>query len=74
MKEYLSAAVKTPPSDAIENLIREVNGKRRSHFEQTEARTGATLEQVQYRFYQLAVEKTEPGHYYQDQSGKWVRK
>ena len=35
---------------------------------------GATVEQVAYRFYELAVQRTQSGHYYQDTSGRWVRK
>jgi uncharacterized protein YdbL (DUF1318 family) len=30
--------------------------------------------QVQVRFYELAVQRTEPGHYYQDAGGNWKRK
>jgi len=26
------------------------------------------------RFYELAVERTQSGHYYQDQGGNWKRK
>jgi uncharacterized protein YdbL (DUF1318 family) len=68
------AAVKTPASDEVLALIEEVNAKRRAEFERTAAKTNTTLLQVSYRFYQLAVERTEPGHYYQDENGRWVRK
>ena len=27
-----------------------------------------------YRFYELAVQKTNPGNYYQDASGSWKKK
>ena len=68
------AAVKTPASAEVEALITEVNGKRKAQFEKAAANAGATMEQVQFRFYQLAVKKTEAGHYYQDQNGKWQKK
>lgn len=68
------AAVKTPPSPEVEALIRDVNKKRMARFKQAAERTDATLEQVSARFYQLAVEKTRPGHYYQDTAGSWRKK
>jgi uncharacterized protein YdbL (DUF1318 family) len=37
-------------------------------------KTGATLQQVQFRFYELAVQRTKPGHYYQDPGGSWKQK
>ncbi len=68
------AAVQRPVSAEVEALIRDVNAKRRAQFERTAKSTGATLEQVRVRFYQLAVQKTRPGHHYQDQDGRWRRK
>ncbi len=68
------AAVKTPASAEVRALIQEVNGKRRAEFERTAASTGATLEQVALRFYELAVQRTAPGNYYQDPSGRWQKK
>jgi uncharacterized protein YdbL (DUF1318 family) len=32
------------------------------------------MAQVQNRFYELAIQKTHAGHYYQDAGGKWVKK
>ena len=68
------AAVKTPPSAEVRALINDVNRKRRAEFERTAQRTKATLQQVAYRFYELAVQRTEAGHYYQDADGRWRRK
>ena len=62
------------PSAEVKALIDEVNAKRKAEFERTAKKTGATLEQVRVRFYELAVQRTEPGHYYQDASGSWKRK
>ncbi len=70
----LLAAVKKPPSAEVAALIRDVNAKRKVRFEQAARRTDATPEQVRARFYQLAVEKTRPGHYYQDTGGTWRKK
>ena len=68
------AAVQTPASAEVRALIAEVNGKRREEFERTAQSTGATVEQVAYRFYELAIQRTEAGNYYQDASGAWKKK
>ena len=67
------AAVGTPSAE-VKALIEEVNAKRKAEFERTAEKTGATLVQVRARFYELAVQRTAPGHYYQDASGSWKRK
>jgi uncharacterized protein YdbL (DUF1318 family) len=69
---YLAAV--GAPSAEVKALIDEVNAKRKAEFKRTAEKTGATLQQVQVRFYELAVQRTEPGHYYQDASGNWKRK
>ena len=67
------AAVGTPSAE-VKALVAEVNEKRKAEFERTAKKTGATLVQVRARFYELAVERTQPGHYYQDTSGNWKQK
>lgn len=68
------AAVKTPASAEVNALIAEVNAKRKAEFEATAQKTGTTLVQVAYRFYELAVERTAAGNYYQDAAGNWKKK
>lgn len=68
------AAVQSPASADVELLIEEVNAKRRALFARTAAKTDATLLQVSRRFYELAVQRTEIGHYYQDTDGRWIKK
>ena len=68
------AAVKVPASAEVSALIDDVNAQRKALFERTARRTNTTLIQVSHRFYELAVERTERGHYYQDANGRWVRK
>lgn len=68
------AAVQSPASAETQALIAEVNAKRKAKFQSTAAKTSATVEQVQYRFYELAVQKTRSGHYYQDADGNWRKK
>lgn len=68
------AAVKKPVSDEVKALIADVNAKRKAKFQNTAKNTGTTLAQVGNRFYELAVEKTAAGHYYQDRGGSWKTK
>jgi hypothetical protein len=68
------AAVQKPASAEVKALIADVNAKRKAQFEKTAAKTGTTVLQVSYRFYELAVQKTEPGHYIQDADGRWKKK
>ncbi len=68
------AAVRSPASAEVRALIADVNAKRKAQFNQTAQKTGATPAQVAYRFYELAVQRTAPGHYYQDASGQWQKK
>jgi len=68
------AAVKMPASAEVQALIASVNAKRKTQFEATASKTTATVQQVSHRFYELAVKKTRPGHYYQDAKGNWKKK
>lgn len=68
------AAVKSPATAEVKALIAEVNEKRKAKFEDTASKTSATVQQVQYRFHELAVKKTQPGHYYEDADGNWQKK
>ena len=68
------AAVSEPASADVRQLIASVNAMRKAEFERAAEKTGATVPQVAYRFYQLAVQRTRAGHYYQDASGRWTRK
>jgi uncharacterized protein YdbL (DUF1318 family) len=68
------AAVQSPASAEVRALIADVNTKRKARFDETARKTGTTVPQVAYRFYELAVQRTAPGHYYQDSNGKWKKK
>jgi uncharacterized protein YdbL (DUF1318 family) len=52
------AAVGGSPSAEVKALITEVNRKRKAEFERTANKTGATLEQVRFRFYELPATTT----------------
>ena len=68
------AAVKSPASAEVRALLADVNAKRKAEFEATAKKTGAETAQVANRFYEIAVQKTAPGGYYQDSNGSWKKK
>jgi len=68
------AAVQSSASAEVRALIADVNAKRKAQFTQTAEKAGATVEQVAYRFYELAVQKTASGNFYQNSSGRWQKK
>ncbi len=68
------AAVKTPVSAEVKALIADVNAKRKAKFQSTARKTSTTVAQVSNRFYELAVQKTSAGNYYQDKNGAWRKK
>ena len=68
------AAVQTPASAEVRALIADVNRKRKAEFESAAQKTGTTVAQVAYRFYEIAVQRTAPGHYFQDSGGRWQKK
>jgi len=70
---YLAAVV-TPASADVRALIARVNAKRKAEFEKTASKTKTTVQQVSHRFYELAIQRTAPGNYYQDASGRWKKK
>lgn len=70
---YLEA-VQQPASSEVEALIASVNAKRKAQFEKTAKKTNTTVPQVSNRFYELAVQKTKPGHYFQGKDGRWKKK
>jgi uncharacterized protein YdbL (DUF1318 family) len=68
------AAVQKPASTEVNALIADVNAKRKAEFKRTAKKTNTTVAQVSHRFYELAVNKTTAGNYYQDTSGRWKKK
>ncbi len=67
-------ALTTPVSSEVKALIANVNAKRKAKFRSTAEKTGTTVAQVSNRFYELAVQRTAAGHYYQDKNGRWKKK
>lgn len=70
---YVGYVTKTPTNE-VKALVKSINNKRKSVFQETAGKTGATIDQVALRFYQRAVDATKPNHYYQDANGSWIKK
>lgn len=70
----LIEAVHKPASAEVRALIADVNSKRKMQFKRTAEKTGTSVAQVANRFYELAVQKTASGNYYQDTNGRWKKK
>lgn len=70
----LLEAVQQPASAEVRALIADVNKKRQAQFASTAKKTGTSVAQVANRFYELAIQKTARGHYYQDAAGRWKKK
>jgi hypothetical protein len=68
------AAVQTPASAEVRALIADVNAKRKASFQSTAQKTGTSVAQVANRFYEIAIQKTAAGNYYQDAGGRWRKK
>ncbi len=68
------AAVKKPVSAEVTALLADVNAKRKAKFQSAAQKTGTTVAQVSNRFYELAVQKTAAGHYFQAKNGAWKKK
>ncbi len=68
------AAVQANASAEVRALVADVNAKRKASFQGTARKTGASVAQIANRFYEIAVQKTAAGHYYQDAGGRWRKK
>lgn len=68
------AVVEQPVSADVKALLNEVNNKRKAFFQRAALKTGISTSQVSDRSYELAVESTAKGHYYQNKAGDWVKR
>ncbi len=68
---YLGVVKSSPEAVSLAN---DINAKRRAAYEGIAKKNGATLEQVATVAGQKAIEKSAPGSYVKDGSGKWLKK
>lgn len=72
-KGYL-AAVEASPSAEVEQLVDEVNAKRRTEYERIAKKNGIKVEDVEKVAGKKAIEKTAAGQLVKDESGAWQTK
>ncbi|MGF1686726.1 YdbL family protein [Photobacterium japonica] len=70
----LIAPITASPSQTVRALVSDVNQRRNAKFKQIAVSHGLSVREVGHLAYKKAVERTVRGHYYQDPSGKWVKK
>lgn len=66
--------VSKPPSAKIKALVQAVNSKRRAIFSGSAKKNNISQNKVALRFYERAVSSTSAGRFYQNKSGKWIKK
>jgi uncharacterized protein YdbL (DUF1318 family) len=70
---YLGLVRQDAPAD-VRALVDDVNSKRRSRYEQIARQQGAPLGDVEKVGGATAIDKTRPGNYVMDSSGRWRKK
>ena len=70
---YIGLVRNDAPPD-VQALVRDVNERRRAEYERIAQRQGAPLSEVEKVGGMTAIEKTRPGHYIMDASGRWRKK
>ncbi len=62
------------PTKALQAFVTNINNKRKAKFTSVAQKSGATIPQVAHRFYERAKKATKSRNFYQNASGKWVKK
>jgi len=70
---YLGLVRDDAPAD-VRALVQDVNGKRKTRYQEIAKQQGAPLSEVEKVGGQTAIDKTRPGHYVMDTSGRWRKK
>lgn len=70
---YIGLVVNSAPAD-VAALIRDINGQRRTRYQQIAQQNNISVEQVGALAYERAVAATRSGHYIQNAGGSWQRK
>lgn len=70
---YLGLVRQDAPAD-VKALVTDVNGKRKSRYSEIASQQGVPVTEVEKVGGQTAIDKTTPGNYVMDSSGRWVKK
>ncbi|MGF1731535.1 hypothetical protein BIT28_03205 [Photobacterium proteolyticum] len=68
------AVVTSTASQEVRQLVSSVNNHRQARYKKIAVSHGLTSSEVGRLAYQKAIEKTKSGNYYQNASGRWVKK
>lgn len=68
------AAIKPSNTPAVNRLIRSVNSHRQETYQAISQSHDLPLNTVKQRAYHKAIEKTQVGHFYQNNHGSWQKK
>ena len=59
---------------SVKALVSDVNAKRKARYQQIADQQGVPLSEVEKVGGAAALEKTQPGHFVMDMSGRWRKK
>lgn len=62
------------PSAEVNQLVKQINAKRRALYQQKADKTGVSLEVMELRTGERLQQMTPAGEYIQDANGRWTRK
>ena len=68
---YLGIVINEPQANSV---AKEVNAKRKAHYEKIAKKNGITVSEVAKLAAQKAMKATKRGQYIKDSNGKWVKK
>lgn len=73
-KNGFIAVIKSDNNADINHLITTVNNHRKDTYHAISLSHNLSLLEVKQRAYHKAIEKTQPGNFYQDNTGSWKKK
>ncbi|OAN11562.1 hypothetical protein A3K86_21810 [Photobacterium jeanii] len=68
------APLASSPSSEVRKLVADVNTQREASYKRISVSHGLSVAEVGHLAYKKAIQKTRSGNYYQNASGKWVKK
>ena len=70
---YVAVVTSSTPAE-VTQLVAQVNTQRKERYKKIAVSHGLSTAEVGILAHKKAVDKTRPGHYYQNSAGKWVKK
>ena len=70
---YLGIVTAGPSADVV-SLVEDINRKRKVKYQEISQKNGQALQVVETLAAKKVIERIEPGRYFMDEAGKWVKK